>query len=147
MSRLRKRGKPALNSQMNIVPYVDVMFVLLTIFMVTATTISVGSNVDAPKFATDAESNDIAKHYVIVEIDKEEQSSMILNNQTEGPYDLSTLTSMIESLVEQQPDMRVFVRGDVKTSYGAIIATMESLQEMLNNVGSQNKVQLMTSGN
>ena len=46
--RRRKRTNK-LNSDMNIVPYVDVMFVLLTIFMVTATTISVGIDVDPPQ--------------------------------------------------------------------------------------------------
>lgn len=50
MRRSRRKGNgKGLQAEMNIVPYVDVMFVLLTIFMVTATTISVGIDVDPPK--------------------------------------------------------------------------------------------------
>ncbi len=69
MQRRTRRTK--LNAEMNIVPYVDVMFVLLIIFMVTATTISVGIDVDPPSMesAKDVASED--NDDIVVSVDRE----------------------------------------------------------------------------
>ena len=81
MSR-RRREKKRLTAEMNVVPYVDVMFVLLTIFMVTATTISVGVDVDPPQLESSQQIATEGEEMMVISVDAE---GNFYFNQSEEP--------------------------------------------------------------
>lgn len=141
MRRSRKRNGKGLQAEMNIVPYVDVMFVLLTIFMVTATTISVGIDVDPPKMessaAIAAENDD-----VMLVISVNGQGELFFNHADDPNQPLSEqrITDLATQLFSENPKIQALVKGDKAAPYGKVIDAMSLLQSVTN----QN-VQLMTS--
>lgn len=141
MRRSRKKGGNGLQAEMNIVPYVDVMFVLLTIFMVTATTISVGIDVDPPKMETStaiAADNDD----VMLVISVNGAGEMFFNHSAEpnSPLSEAEIIDLAEKMFAESPKIQALVKGDKEAPYGKVIDAMSLLQSVTN----QN-VQLMTS--
>ena len=88
-----ERIKKPLKSEMNVVPYIDVMLVLLVIFMVTAPMITSGIKVDLPQAnGNPIESKDAP---TIVTLDKDGLYYLEYKNQKNGPVDLDQLTSVL----------------------------------------------------
>lgn len=139
--RRSKRNKRGLQADMNIVPYVDVMFVLLTIFMVTATTISVGIDVDPPKMesstAIAVENDDVM---LVVSVNG--QGEFFFNHAEDPEVALSeaTITELAKQLFALNPNVKALVKGDKYAPYGRVIDAMALLQSVTNE-----NVQLMTA--
>lgn len=141
MRRSRRKGGKGLQAEMNIVPYVDVMFVLLTIFMVTATTISVGIDVDPPKMesstAIAAENDD-----VMLVISVNGLGEMFFNHADDpnSPLSEADIAVLAEQMFVENPNIQALVKGDKTAPYGKVIDAMSLLQSI-----TQHNVQLMTS--
>jgi biopolymer transport protein TolR len=141
MRRSRKKGGKGLQAEMNIVPYVDVMFVLLTIFMVTATTISVGIDVDPPKMesstAIAAENDD-----VMLVISVNGQGEFFFNHAEDPNSALSEqrITDLATQMFAENSKIQALVKGDKTAPYGKVIDAMSLLQSV-----THQNVQLMTS--
>ncbi|KZS23212.1 biopolymer transporter ExbD [Wohlfahrtiimonas chitiniclastica] len=142
MRRSRRKGNgKGLQAEMNIVPYVDVMFVLLTIFMVTATTISVGIDVDPPKMesstAIAADNDD-----VMLVISVNDQGQFFFNHADDPNQAIPEMeiTTMASRMFEENPNVKALVKGDKNAPYGRVIDAMSLLQSI-----TQQNVQLMTS--
>lgn len=135
MSLKRTTKKRKLNSEINVVPYIDVMLVLLIIFMVTAPLLTQGVKVNLPKTTAQP-----------IEMDQEDP--LIISIKANGTYylntrdkeDQETASSLDEAIdyakkfLSQRPDMLVLVRGDKEASYGAVAELMAGLQ----NAGAPN---------
>ena len=114
-------------AEINVVPYIDVMLVLLIIFMVTAPLITQGVKVDLPK--ADAEP-----------LDKDTNPPLVASVDAEGNYYLAVGTSKNEAMsaeevatlvaahLQLEPDTPVVVNGDGAVSYDAVIQLMVLLQ-------------------
>lgn len=126
------RVKKPLKSDMNVVPYIDVMLVLLVIFMVTAPMITSGIKVDLPEAnGTPIESKDAP---AMVSIDADGRYFLKHKENTSNePLSLSELTTLLSSAQEQaqteNKQLTVVIEGEKTRPYGEVIALMSSLQD------------------
>ena len=126
------RVKKPLKSDMNVVPYIDVMLVLLVIFMVTAPMITSGIKVDLPEAnGTPIESKDTP---AMDSIDADGRYFLKHKENTSNePLSLSELTTLLSSAQAQaqteNKQLTVVIEGDKTRPYGEVIALMSSLQD------------------
>ena len=126
------RVKKPLKSDMNVVPYIDVMLVLLVIFMVTAPMITSGIKVDLPEAnGTPIESKDAP---AMVSIDADGRYFLKHKENTSNePLSLSELTTLLSSAQEQaqteNKQLTVVIEGEKTRPYGEVIPLMSSLQD------------------
>ena len=139
--RRRKRVNN-LNSDMNIVPYVDVMFVLLTIFMVTATTISVGIDVDPPQTESSQAVAIEGDEMMVISVDATGTFFFNLADNPSIAIPESEIAELASAMYMENENMQALVKGDKNAPYGRIIDAMSLLQSI-----TQKNVQLMTVPN
>ena len=126
-----ERVKKPLKSEMNVVPYIDVMLVLLVIFMVTAPMITSGIKVDLPQAnGNPIESKDAP---TIVTLDQDGLYYLEYKGQRTGPVDLAQLTSLlVEAQTKAKDDnkeLNVVINGATTRPYGDVMALMSGLQD------------------
>ena len=122
--RIRKRPM----SEINVVPYIDVMLVLLIIFMVTAPLLSQGVKVDLPQApSSPLPPND--KEPVIVNVDRSGNFFINYGENQDKPVDPATLVNRVSALLKYQPNIPVLVGGDTNVPYGQVVQVMTLLQQ------------------
>lgn len=130
----RKHGPKA---EMNVVPYIDVMLVLLVIFMVTAPMLTQGVKIELPKVASEALASDTRQRIVTLSVKAEGGYYWNLGDtvdngntgaQTDSAASLEDMQGRVAQLVAQQPGTQVFIRADDKADYGRVVAAMAALQ-------------------
>ncbi|WP_026878848.1 biopolymer transporter ExbD [Ignatzschineria larvae DSM 13226] len=136
----RQRREAKLNANMNIVPYVDVMFVLLTIFMVTATTISVGIDVDPPQTDSSQAVAVEGDQMMVISVDSEGNFYFNLADEPDRVLSEGEILDLAHLLFTENPNIKALVKGDKTAPYGRIIDAMSLLQRV-----TQQNVQLMTT--
>lgn len=137
MSRARSRRKRRLEAQINVVPYIDVMLVLLIIFMVTTPLLKQGVKVDLPTAHANKLDNKNLQP-IIVTVDK--MGRYFLNlSKSNDPLKAEYLQNVVRSLLKKNPSRDVLVRGDSSVNYGKVVQAMVLLQQ-----GGVGKVGLMT---
>lgn len=123
---MARRQRRQMNS-INVVPYIDVMLVLLVIFMVTAPMIQTGS-VDLPSVGKSAQPP-VAPLEVIVKSDQ----SLALKNRAKGDREVAvTREELAEQIREAQrlaPQQPVLIAGDRNVRYEAVLGVMDELQK------------------
>ncbi|MBF2758732.1 MAG: protein TolR [Ectothiorhodospiraceae bacterium AqS1] len=123
--RPRTRRRPM--SEINVVPYIDVMLVLLVIFMVTAPLLSQGVKVDLPQAA--AEPLDTRQQEpLVVTVDSAGLYYLDFGDDRSDPVDPATLSARVAALLRHRPETSVVVRGDQNVSYGTVVGLMTILQ-------------------
>ena len=125
MSRTRNKRKPI--AEINVVPYIDVMLVLLIIFMVTAPMLMQGVKVDLPDASADPVENQDAEP-VIVSVDAAGQLFLNLG-QEEQVLALATIKDRVAAVMRRSPEKPVLVWGDRAVPYGEVVRVMVALQE------------------
>ncbi len=123
-----RRERKAPMAEMNVVPYIDVMLVLLVIFMITAPMLTQGIEVDLPQAEADA-------------LSLKDQQPLIVTVKADGSFWLQTdpdtreavtaesLPAEIRALRQVRGDVPVLVNGDRDVGYGRVIELMSSLQQ------------------
>ena len=133
--RQRIRKKPM--SEINVVPYIDVMLVLLIIFMITAPLLSQGVNVELPKLTSEPLIPELDNPPVVISVDKEGNYYIAFGGDTvedqEKPVDAQILINRVAALIryaeaQKRPKTRVFVKGDTNVPYGRVVELMSILQ-------------------
>ncbi|OGV27429.1 MAG: protein TolR [Legionellales bacterium RIFCSPHIGHO2_12_FULL_37_14] len=131
VNSLRKsKNKPL--SEINVVPYIDVMLVLLVIFMITAPMLSQGVTVDLPKIASE---NLPAKDNEPIVVSVNQQGDYFLNVAQNPaspiePHDLMLrVAALLQLAKENQQQIAVLVKGDQNVEYGKVVAAMGLLKE------------------
>lgn len=122
------KGKRRPMSDINVVPYIDVMLVLLVIFMVTAPMLMQGIDVQLPKTDSDALNVSPDNPPVIVSVDAFGAYYAEVDEERSEPLDLGALVNKVRAVREDQPAALVLVRGDTNASYGAVVNLMAALQ-------------------
>lgn len=112
-----RRRSFALASEINVTPFVDVMLVLLIIFMITAPLMTTGIQIDLPKAKT--QSLNEAIEPLTITVDKE--GTIFIQ---EAAIPLEALTEKLHILTQNNPEARLYVRGDTALSYGEIMTVM-----------------------
>ncbi|MDG1771825.1 MAG: protein TolR [Oceanicoccus sp.] len=125
MSRRHKRRKPM--AEINVVPYIDVMLVLLIIFMVTAPMLMQGVKVELPKAAA-------------VPVGKQTDEPLIVSVKADGSYylnlgkdeeksqSLAVVQDKVSKIIRRKPETTVLVWGDTSVPYGNVVELMAALQ-------------------
>ena len=121
MEPYRKRHKK-LMSEINVVPYIDVMLVLLVIFMITAPLLSQGVKVDLPRAAAQP-------------VESQDQETLVVTVDREGKYFLDDrrisseeLRRKVAAILRLRPKTPVLIRGDRQANYGEVVKAMTLLQ-------------------
>ena len=115
-------------AEINVVPYIDVMLVLLVIFMVTAPMLMQGVEVELPK-ADAAPVEDQDAEPLIVSIDSQGQLFLNLGANEKQVLQLATVRQRVAAVLRRTPDKPVLVWGDQKVAYGDVVVVMTALQE------------------
>ncbi|MFT3806861.1 protein TolR [Arenimonas sp.] len=123
---IRRHRKRKLKSEINVVPYIDVMLVLLIIFMVTAPLLNLGVDIDLPK--SNAKSVETKKDPIVVSVDAEGGYTLKLQDAGRERVDAAQLAAKVGAVVKANPDIAVFVAGDGKASYDTVYQAMVLLQ-------------------
>ena len=123
--RHRNRKRPM--SEINVVPYIDVMLVLLIIFMITAPLLSQGVKIELPQVPSEplpASDNDP----VIVSVDAAGNFFINYGEDPDQPVSPGVLVNRVGALVKYRPDLPVLVKGDTGVNYGRVVQAMALLQ-------------------
>ncbi len=125
----RRDSMQKLNSDINVVPYIDVMLVLLVIFMITAPLLTQGINVNLPN----AEGKAITTKKEPIILSVNQQGEYFLNNAKEpstpiNPQQLMSTVSHLLSVNKKHPP-KIYVKGDQHVEYGKIVTAMSLLQQ------------------
>jgi biopolymer transport protein TolR len=113
-------------AEINVVPYIDVMLVLLIIFMVTAPLLSLSVDVDLPE--STARAVDSKKDPVIVTVDADGRYFLTLEGGKAEAIDATELTTRLGAFVAQNKDVPVFVAAPGVTEYQKVMDTMVLVQ-------------------
>lgn len=125
----RKSGKRRPMSEINVVPYIDVMLVLLIIFMVTAPMLMQGVKVDLPEASADPVENQDSEP-LIVSVNAAGQLFLNLGSQQEEQVlSLATIKQRVSVIMRRSPEKPVLVWGDRAVPYGEVVTLMAALQE------------------
>ncbi len=120
MQSTRHRRKPM--AEINVVPYIDVMLVLLVIFMVTAPLLTPGVKVDLPQAAASAV-DDPDRETLVVTVDR--KGKLFLDDRAIGA---TALQSKVAAILRVRPKTPVLIRGDRQAAYNDVVQTMVLLQ-------------------
>lgn len=115
-------------SQINVVPYIDVMLVLLVIFMITAPMVSQGIKVDLPQLDSEPLPPD-QEEPLIVSVDKAGLLYVNIGEDKEKPTEAETLQVRVAAVLRNAPKTPVLVKGDKDVDYGRVVAAMLLLQK------------------
>ena len=122
----RRQRKRKLKAEINVVPYIDVMLVLLIIFMVTAPLLNLGVDIELPKSNAKTISQD--KDPVIVSVDKDGHYFLTLQGAEQEALTGEELQAKVSAFVRQNPDVPVYVAGDRDANYEVVLRAMVLLQ-------------------
>lgn len=120
-----KRKKVA---EINVVPYIDVMLVLLIIFMVTAPLVTQGVKVDLPKADAEALDKD-SKPPLVASVDSDGNYYLAVGAEKERPLPADELAALVAAHLQLEPETPVVVNADGAVSYDAVIQLMVLLQQ------------------
>jgi biopolymer transport protein TolR len=141
MIELPKRHRPTVDANINIVPYIDVMLVLLVIFMMTTPIIEQGIEIDLPiadsKMIDFIEQQDQQQGPTVTTIFINEDGDYFISSLDENNPDITedeklspkAIAVRVSVLLEMYPTMKVLVRGSKNIDYKSIIELISLLQE------------------
>jgi len=115
-------------SEINVVPYIDVMLVLLIIFMVTAPLLKQGVEVELPTAAANALSVD-SPEPIVVTVDKGGLMYLSIADDPYASIDAEALVGLVRAALAKEPARPVMVRGDANGPYQNVVATLLLLQQ------------------
>ena len=135
----KKRQRRRMMAEINVVPYIDVMLVLLVIFMIATPLLTQGVNVDLPK-ATAKALPPKAQMPLIISVTHDGQYFLNVSQSPNTPLSAQALTSTVNERIENaklhQQTLDVYVKGDQSANYGTVVQAMVLLQRAgASNVG------------
>ena len=125
-------------AEINVVPYIDVMLVLLIIFMITAPIVQQGVKVELPKLSANSLPPE-QQEPVILTVSKTGEYYLNVGDDIKKPVTDDVVIQRVTLVLKQKPQIPVLVRGDKNVDYGAVTTAMVLLQS-----AGVEKVGLMT---
>jgi biopolymer transport protein TolR len=125
-------------SEINVVPYIDVMLVLLIIFMITAPIVQQGVEVELPKLAANSLPPE-QQEPVILTVSKTGEYYLNVGDDLKKPLSEDIVIHRVALILKLKPQTPLLVRGDKNVSYGSVTTAMVLLQS-----AGVEKVGLMT---
>jgi biopolymer transport protein TolR len=128
MAQGQPRYKRRAMSDINVVPYIDVMLVLLVIFMITAPLLTQGVQVDLPQTASEPMPSD-KQEPLVVSVTAQGTYFLNVGEHVDKPVNHATLVARVAAVLRHQPGTPVMVRGDRNVNYGKVVTAMALLQK------------------
>jgi biopolymer transport protein TolR len=137
------KGKRRLMSEINVVPYIDVMLVLLIIFMITAPLLTQGITVDLPNAAASPLDPELLKDNepLVLSVDREGRFYLNIGDDEEMPIDDATLVERASAVLRRNAQTPVLVKADENVPYGRVVTGGALLQR-----AGATKIGLQTDG-
>ena len=126
MARHRVRKRPM--AEINVVPYIDVMLVMLVIFMVTAPLLTQGVKVDLPEASAEPMPPD-EQEPLVVSVDAAGKLYLNIADDPKQPITGEDLKQRVAAVLRRSQNRSVLVRGDHAADYGSVVAAMVLLQQ------------------
>ena len=128
MQRIRKRR---LMGEINVVPYIDVMLVLLIIFMITAPLLTQGIEVELPKAAAEPLDPELMRENepLVLSMDAEGQLFLNVGENEDEPQEPARILRLASTVLERRPLTPVLVKADFRVPYGDVVGAMVLLQQ------------------
>ncbi|MFK5912769.1 MAG: protein TolR [Woeseiaceae bacterium] len=114
-------------SEINVVPYIDVMLVLLVIFMVTAPMMTEGVQVELPQTFAKTMSKD-QQEPVVVSVDAKGQYYINIGDDVDTPLAVKDIVTRVAAVMRHRPGQGIYIKGDKAVNYGAVVSIMAQLQ-------------------
>ncbi|HAO87300.1 MAG TPA: protein TolR [Gammaproteobacteria bacterium] len=126
---VRKKRKPM--AEINVVPYIDVMLVLLIVFMVTAPMLNQGIDVDLPQASNEPLDIDENLETLVVSITAtgEYFLSIGATGDERESVSLETVGEQVSRILNANPEIQVLVEGDTEADWGAMITLITTLNQ------------------
>jgi len=115
-------------ADINVVPYIDVMLVLLVIFMITAPLLNQGVKIELPQAPAKPLENQ-NQDPLIVDVDSKGRFYLNYGENQDRPLDSKTLVNRVNAVLRYRPGVVVLVRGDRAAAYGDVVIAMALLQK------------------
>jgi biopolymer transport protein TolR len=125
MSRQKKSRRPM--AEINVVPYIDVMLVLLVIFMITAPLLTQGVQVDLPQADAEPTPPEVDDP-VIVSVNSAGEFFIDVGEGKNNPVDEETLMNRVAAVLKYRPKTPIMVKGDRSVDYGRVVNAMVLIQ-------------------
>lgn len=120
------RRKPM--SDINVVPYIDVMLVLLVIFMITAPLLTQGVAVELPQAEAEPMSGETDEPLVVT-VTANGDYYLSVGDKPDDPIDHQMLVTKVAAVLRHRPKTPIMVRGDTNVEYGKVVVAMVLLQK------------------
>ena len=114
-------------AEINVVPYIDVMLVLLVIFMITAPLLTQGVKVDLPQADSEPLPTE-ADDPVVVSVNAQGELFIDVGEGKNDPVDEETLMTRVQAVLKYKPKTPIMVRGDRNVDYGRVVEAMVLIQ-------------------
>src|SRR5450631_3374639 len=125
MAAITRRRR--LMGEINVVPYIDVMLVLLIIFMITAPLLTQGVKVDLPKASAEPiESQRIQP--LVLSVDRQGRLYLNVGGNPQSVLDEGTVAARAAAVLRREPQTQVLVKADNAVAYGRVVQAMVLLQ-------------------
>lgn len=122
------KRKRKLMGEINVVPYIDVMLVLLIIFMVTAPLLTQGIKVELPKAGAEP-IDDVPNHPpLVLSVDKDGKLYLNRGSAKNEPTDSQTVIATTAAILRNRPQTPILVKADKNVPYGNVVGAMVLLQ-------------------
>ncbi|MEA3181178.1 MAG: biopolymer transport protein TolR [Gammaproteobacteria bacterium] len=125
------RGR-RLMGEINVVPYIDVMLVLLIIFMITAPLLTQGIKVDLPKAGAEPLDPEMLKNTIPLVLSVDRTGALYMNIGGGNPQTAlgaDIVAARAEAALRRNPDLPVLVKADNRVEYGSVVRAMVILQK------------------
>jgi biopolymer transport protein TolR len=127
MQVIGRRKRRKLKAEINVVPYIDVMLVLLIIFMVTAPLLNLGVDIQLPQSAATAVQTQ--KEPIVISVAQGGKLFLTLGAAPRESIDADNLVRKVSAYVRQNPQVPVYIAGDNRATYGEVYTILPALQQ------------------
>jgi len=121
--------KRKLMGEINVVPYIDVMLVLLVIFMVTAPLLTQGIEVDLPKANSEPIEDVSNQKPLVLSVDAAGNLYISVGDDEDKPTSGANVVDMVGKVLRLQPETPILVKADRAVPYGNVVGAMVLLQQ------------------
>ena len=126
MSRARKMR---LMGEINVVPYIDVMLVLLIIFMITTPLLTQGIQVELPKAGAEPLDPTQGADPLVLSVDADGKFYLNVGDDEDSPVDPERIVKLTSVVLERSPETPVLLKADYRVPYGDVVSAMVLLQQ------------------
>ncbi|NEX19580.1 protein TolR [Thiorhodococcus mannitoliphagus] len=123
VKHMRSRNRRRLMAEINVVPYIDVMLVLLVIFMVTAPLITTGIKVNLPQEKAGGIASPTTES-VVITVDQFGDYYIDVGKEKNQPASEQILFERVRTVLEYRPETPILVRADNRVDYGRVVRAM-----------------------